>query len=152
MAREFLLMKRDKFVYIAKIIQVISYFNISSSFLHYLLLKCTNSCIVFLQIMIVAIITMTVFLRMQVDLEHSSYYVSSFYYTITRIMANGIEELSLSIVRLPVFYKQRDLLFYPAWAYSIPISLLKIPLSLVESFIWTALTYYVIGYAPELQR
>ncbi|KAI0528844.1 hypothetical protein KFK09_001387 [Dendrobium nobile] len=124
MAREFLLMKRDKFVYIAKIIQI----------------------------MIVAIITMTVFLRMQVDLEHSSYYVSSFYYTITRIMANGIEELSLSIVRLPVFYKQRDLLFYPAWAYSIPISLLKIPLSLVESFIWTALTYYVIGYAPELQR
>ncbi|XP_028548794.1 pleiotropic drug resistance protein 3-like [Dendrobium catenatum] len=124
MAREFLLMKRDKFVYIAKIIQI----------------------------MIVAIITMTVFLHMQVDLEHSSYYVSSFYYTITRIMANGIEELSLSIVRLPVFYKQRDLLFYPAWAYSIPISLLKIPLSLVESFIWTALTYYVIGYAPELQR
>ncbi|KAL0927355.1 hypothetical protein M5K25_001518 [Dendrobium thyrsiflorum] len=102
--------------------------------------------------MIVAIITMTVFLRMQVtiDLEHSSYYVSSFYYTITRIMANGIEELYLSIVRLPVFYKQRDL--YPAWAYTIPISLLKIPLSLVESFIWTTLTYYVIGYAPELQR
>ncbi|KAL0927349.1 hypothetical protein M5K25_001513 [Dendrobium thyrsiflorum] len=124
MAREFLLMKRDKFVYIAKIVQI----------------------------MIVAIITMTVFLRMQVtiDLEHSSYYVSSFYYTITRIMANGIEELYLSIVRLPVFYKQRDL--YPAWAYTIPISLLKIPLSLVESFIWTALTYYVIGYAPELQR
>ncbi|KAL0927351.1 hypothetical protein M5K25_001514 [Dendrobium thyrsiflorum] len=126
MAREFLLMKRDKFVYIAKIVQI----------------------------MIVAIITMTVFLRMQVtiNLEHSSYYVSSFYYTITRIMANGIEELYLSIVRLPVFYKQRDLLFYPAWAYTIPISLLKIPLSLVESFIWTALTYYVIGYAPELQR
>ncbi|KAH0469807.1 hypothetical protein IEQ34_001365 [Dendrobium chrysotoxum] len=125
MAREFLLMKRDKFVYIAKIVQI----------------------------MIVAIITMTVFLRMQVtvDLEHSNYYVSSFYYTITRIMANGIEELSLSIFRLPVFYKQRDLLFYPAWAYSIPISLLKIPLSLVESFIWTASTYYVVGYAPDLQ-
>lgn len=104
--------------------------------------------------MIVAIITMTVFLRMQItaDLENSNYYISSFYYTITRIMANGIEELSLSIVRLPVFYKQRDFLFYPAWAYSIPIYLLKMPLSLVEAFIWTALTYYAIGYAPELQR
>jgi hypothetical protein len=54
--------------------------------------------------------------------------------------------------RLAVFYKQRELYFYPAWAYAIPAAILKVPLSLMEAFVWTALTYYVIGYSPELER
>ncbi|KAI7743637.1 hypothetical protein M8C21_012059 [Ambrosia artemisiifolia] len=55
----------------------------------------------------------------------------------------------MTVSRLPIFYKQRDMYFYPAWAYAIPASILKIPLSLLESTIWTCLTYYVIGYSPE---
>ncbi|KAK2634606.1 hypothetical protein Ddye_029398 [Dipteronia dyeriana] len=42
--------------------------------------------------------------------------------------------------------------FYPAWAYEIPATVLKIPLSLIESLVWTSLTYYVIGYSPEVWR
>jgi hypothetical protein len=53
---------------------------------------------------------------------------------------------------LAVFYKQRELYFYPTWAYAISAAILKVPLSLMEAFVWTALTYYVIGYSPELER
>ena len=49
-----------------------------------------------------------------------------------------------------VVYKQRYL--YPASAYAIPAVILKIPFSLFDSIIWTAMTYYVIGYSAEVER
>lgn len=97
---------------------------------------------------------MTVFIRteMKVDLLHANYLMGCMYYAIVRLMTNGVAELSLTIIRLPVVHKQRSFYLYPAWAYSIPASILKIPLSLADALIWTSLTYYVIGYSPEISR
>ncbi|KAL1372939.1 hypothetical protein AAHE18_01G238500 [Arachis hypogaea] len=121
--REFLLMKRNSFVYVFKSTQLV----------------------------IVASIGMTVFIRtrMSVDALHGNYFMGSLFYSLIILLTR---ELSMTISRLSVFYKQKELCFYPAWAYSIPSAVLKIPLSLLESFIWTALTYYVIGYSPEIGR
>ncbi|KAG8477556.1 hypothetical protein CXB51_030215 [Gossypium anomalum] len=123
MAREWLLMKRNSFVHIFK-----------SS-----------------QLVVIALMTMTIFIRtrMKLDLVHASYYLGSLFYALIRLMTTGITELALTVSRLSVFYKQRDFYFYPAWAYSIPAAILKIPFSLMDAFLWTALTYYVIGYSPE---
>jgi hypothetical protein len=87
-----------------------------------------------------------------VDLISANYFLGSLYYTIVRLMTNGVAELCFTVTRLPVVYKQRSFYMYPAWAYSIPASILKIPLSIVESILWTAMTYYVIGYSPEVER
>ncbi|MED6182883.1 drug-responsive transcription factor pdr3 [Stylosanthes scabra] len=124
--REFLLMKRNSFVYVFKSTQLV----------------------------IVASIGMTVFIRtrMPVDSLHGNYFMGSLFYSLIILLVDGIPELSMTVSRLSVFYKQKELCFYPAWAYSIPSAILKIPLSLLESFIWTALTYYVIGYSPEIGR
>ncbi|KAI3455483.1 hypothetical protein Pfo_012146 [Paulownia fortunei] len=65
---------------------------------------------------------------------------------------NGYIEISLTIQRLPVFYKHRDLLFHPPWAFTIPNFLLRIPISLFESIVWMVTTYYTIGFAPEASR
>ncbi|XP_058083528.1 pleiotropic drug resistance protein 3-like isoform X1 [Magnolia sinica] len=126
MAREWLLMKRNSFVHVFKTAQLV----------------------------IMAFITMTIFIRtqMRVDVLHANYYMGSLFYTIIRLVTNGIAELALTVSRLPVFYRQREYYFYPAWTFSIPASILKIPFSLLESFIWTAITYYVIGYSPEIER
>ncbi|XP_077217702.1 pleiotropic drug resistance protein 3-like isoform X2 [Tasmannia lanceolata] len=126
MTRELLLMKRNSFVYIFKTTQIF----------------------------FIALVTMTVFLRtrMHVDVVHANYYMGSLFYSIIILMVDGFPELSMTISRLSVFYRQRDFYFYPAWTYAIPSSLLKIPISLVASFIWTSLTYYVIGYSPEVTR
>ncbi|XP_019055632.1 PREDICTED: pleiotropic drug resistance protein 3-like [Nelumbo nucifera] len=126
MAREFLLMRRNSFVYVFKSTQLF----------------------------VIASITMTVFLRsrMGVDVAHANYYMGSLFYALVILTTDGFPELSLTVSRLAVFYKQREMYFYPAWAYSIPTAVLKIPLSLVESFVWTTLTYYVIGYSPEFGR
>jgi len=97
---------------------------------------------------------MTVFLRthLGVDVLHANSYLGALFYTLLTNMFNGLPELALSVSRLPVFYKQRDYYFYPAWAYAIPAFLLKIPISLIESLLWTSITYYAIGYSPEAVR
>ncbi|KAK8973081.1 hypothetical protein V6N11_049431 [Hibiscus sabdariffa] len=65
-------------------------------------------------------------------------------------MYNGVAELTLTILKLPVFYKQRGLLFFPSWAYSLPAWILKTPVSLLEVTIWVCMSYYVIGFNPSV--
>ena len=97
---------------------------------------------------------MTTFLRtrMGLDVFHANYYMGSLFYALVIFLHDGFPELAMTVRRLAAFYKQKELYFYPAWAYAIPASILKIPLSLLESVVWTSLTYYVIGYSPEAGR
>ncbi|GJN25012.1 hypothetical protein PR202_gb12794 [Eleusine coracana subsp. coracana] len=125
-ARELLLMKRNAFIYITKVVQL----------------------------GLLAVITGTVFLRtqMRVDRVHGNYYMGSLFYALLILMVNGFPELFMAISRLPVFYKQRDYCFYPAWAYAVPGFILKVPVSLTESIAWTSISYFLIGYTPEASR
>ncbi|KAE9446712.1 hypothetical protein C3L33_21399, partial [Rhododendron williamsianum] len=123
LAREYLLMRRDSFIYV---------FNSA-------------------QLVISASITMTVFLRSQmgVDAIHANSYLGALFFALLIVFYDGFPELSMIVSRLAVLYKQRDLYFYPAWSYTIPSTILKVPVSLLQALFWTSLTYYVIGYSPE---
>jgi hypothetical protein len=79
-------------------------------------------------------------------------YMGALFFTTIMIMFNGLSELPITIFKLPVFFKQRDLLFYPAWTYTVPSWILKIPLTFIEvgGFVFT--TYYVIGFDPDVIR
>ncbi|KAI7743642.1 hypothetical protein M8C21_012064 [Ambrosia artemisiifolia] len=126
MSREIILMKRNSFLYISKTVQLI----------------------------IIAVITMTVFwrTRLKPDIINANYYLGSLFFALVTLQVDGFLESFLTVSRLPVFYKQRDMYFYPAWAFAIPAFITKIPYSLLQSTIWTCLTYYVIGYSPEPGR
>ncbi|KAK4480407.1 hypothetical protein RD792_013480 [Penstemon davidsonii] len=127
LAREWLLIKRNSFLYIFKTFQIT----------------------------IMSIITFTVFFRTEMSsgqLVDGGKFYGALFFSLINVMFNGTAELALTVMRLPVFFKQRDALFYPAWAFSLPIWLLRIPLSLMESLIWIVLTYYTIGFAPAPSR
>ncbi|KAM4107965.1 hypothetical protein ACB094_03G008200 [Castanea mollissima] len=138
-SRELLLMKRNSFIYIFKAAQVKI-----CTFVFGLLS---------LLLFIIACITMTVFLhtQMDIDLLHGSYYTGALFYALILLPVAGIPELSITVQRLEILYKQKQYCFYPAWAYAIPASVLKVPVSFVESLLWTSPTYYVMGYSPEAQ-
>jgi len=126
-SREWLLMKRNSFVYIFK----------------------TS------QLSVMAFITMTVFLRtkMHRDSPNSGLiYMGALFFGLITCMFNGFAELSMTIHKLPTFYKQRDLLFFPPWAFALPLWVLRIPISIVEAGIWVFITYYVIGFDPNVGR
>jgi hypothetical protein len=102
-----------------------------------------------------ALIAMTLFLR--TEMHHDSttdgrVYSGALFYGIVIIMFNGIAEISMTVAKLPIFFKQRKLMFYPPWAYSLPTWIIKIPLSSLEVAIWVFLTYYVIGFDPNVGR
>ena len=102
-----------------------------------------------------AIITMTLFLRTEMHRDSEDdggVFVGALFFAIVMIMFNGMSEISMTIGKLPIFYKQRDHLFYPAWAYAIPSWILKIPVTLAEVVVWVSVTYYVIGFDPNVGR
>ncbi|GJM87710.1 hypothetical protein PR202_ga03692 [Eleusine coracana subsp. coracana] len=106
--REILLMKRNSFVYIFRTFQLI----------------------------LLSTITMTLFIRTKMrhdSVTDGGIFMGVLMFGVLVIMFNGMSEVGLTIFRLPVFFKQRDLLFYPAWAYSIPSWILKIPISFIEA-------------------
>ncbi|KAF8016621.1 hypothetical protein BT93_H1981 [Corymbia citriodora subsp. variegata] len=126
-SREYLLMKRNSFVYNFKIAQLT----------------------------IMAFISMTLFLRTKMHrdtITDGGVYIGALFFTVIMIMFNGMAEISMTIAKLPIFYKQRDLLFYPPWAFALPTWILKIPITFVEVAVWVFLTYYVIGYDPNVGR
>ncbi|WZZ57647.1 hypothetical protein YC2023_057754 [Brassica napus] len=126
-SREYLLMKRNSFVY---------YFK-------------------FGQLLVMAFATMTLFFRTEMQKKtvvDGSLYTGALFFILMMLMFNGMSELSMTIAKLPVFYKQRDLLFYPAWVYSLPPWLLKIPISFIEAALTAFITYYVIGFDPNIGR
>lgn len=85
-------------------------------------------------------------------IEDGGLYVGALFFSVTTLMFNGMAENAMTIAKLPVFYKQRDFLFYPTWAYAIPTWIVKIPISFGEAAIWSILTYYVIGFDPNIWR
>ncbi|CAJ1922118.1 unnamed protein product [Sphenostylis stenocarpa] len=127
LSREYLLTKRNSFLYIFKLGQLA----------------------------LMAFITMTIFLRTEMhrdSVTDGGIYVGALFYGVVVLMFNGFAELSMVVSRLTVFYKQRDNLFYPSWAYALPAWILKIPMTLVEVALWLFLTYYVIGFDPYIGR
>ncbi|XP_078168191.1 ABC transporter G family member 36-like isoform X7 [Carex rostrata] len=125
--REILLIKRNSFLYI--------YMNT--------------------QLIIIAFITMTLFLRTRMHHDVSTdgnKFFGALFFGVIMIMFNGFSELAMTIMKLPVFFKQRDLLFFPAWTYTLPGWFVKIPIAFVEVFIWVFMTYYVMGFDPNVGR
>lgn len=125
-SRELLLMKRNAFLYIAQTINLL----------------------------ITALITCTVFFRTTLELtvQDGNFYLGAIFFGLISMLFNGFAELSLLTMRLHVFYKQRDQFLYPAWAWELPMAILSIPFSLWSAFLWTSVTYWVIGFAPEASR
>ncbi|VFQ72414.1 unnamed protein product [Cuscuta campestris] len=125
--REYLLMQRNSFAYIFKIFQL--------------------SVMVF--------IAMTLFFRTEMKKNNETdggIFVGALFLGVFMAMFNGFAELPMTIYKLPVFYKQRDLRFFPPWAYALPSWILKVPITLVEASLWVFVTYYVIGFDPNVGR
>ncbi|KAK1586377.1 hypothetical protein Q3G72_001998 [Acer saccharum] len=107
------------------------------------------------QVAFVGFVTCTMFLRTRLhpsDEKNGQLYLSCLFYGLVHIMFNGLSELSIMISRLPVFYKQRDNNFHPAWAWSIASWILHVPYSIIEAVVWSCVVYYSVGFAPGVGR
>ncbi|TYI17128.1 hypothetical protein ES332_A07G002600v1 [Gossypium tomentosum] len=102
-----------------------------------------------------AVIVATVFVEARKHhstIADGTVYLGALFFVLNTINFTGFFELPLTIDKLPVFYKQRDRLFYPSWAFSLPTAVLGIFISMFEVAVWIAITYYVIGFDPNITR
>ncbi|XP_047960901.1 pleiotropic drug resistance protein 1-like isoform X1 [Salvia hispanica] len=126
-SRELLLMKRNSFMYIFRLFQ-----------------QC-----------FMAFVTMTLFFRTKMrrdSLVDGRKFASAIYFVLVTVMFGGLAEMVMGILRLPVFYRQRNFFFFPAWAYVLPQWIFSIPLNAFEMLVFTVLTYYEIGFDANFGR
>ncbi|KAK9066226.1 hypothetical protein SSX86_013547 [Deinandra increscens subsp. villosa] len=125
--KEWLLLKRNAFVYVFKSVQFL----------------------------LLAVLGMTLFFRTKLhrrNEDDGSLYNGALLLSLLINMFNGLAEISLTVARVPVVFKQRDLLFHPTWVYTLPTFLLRLPITLLESTCWMGILYYGVGLAPEASR
>ncbi|XP_074286395.1 pleiotropic drug resistance protein 1-like isoform X3 [Silene latifolia] len=126
-SREFLLMRRNVFIYLFKMSEL----------------------------GVTALITATTLFRTKMPkgtVADGGIFIGALFFSIIRMIYTGFSEISLTVNQLPVFYKQRNLRLYPAWAYTLPKWILKIPLSIAEVAIWVCVTYYLTGFDPAIGK
>ncbi|KAF6153601.1 hypothetical protein GIB67_027468 [Kingdonia uniflora] len=127
LAREVLLISRHRFLYIFRTCQVA----------------------------FVGFVTCTILVRSRLhptDEINGNLYLSCLFFGLIHMIFNGFTELPIMISRLPIFYKQRNNFFHPAWAWSVPSWLLRVPYSIIEAVVWSCIVYYTVGFAPSAGR
>ncbi|CAI5960868.1 unnamed protein product [Closterium sp. NIES-64] len=124
--RQLLLFKRTSFIYFASIAKII----------------------------LMALVTSTVFLfpEMNVTVAGGQIYLGAIFFGLIVMLFNGGSETPILIERLPIFYRERDALLYPAWSYAIPMALICIPYSAALAVAWTSIVYFLVGFAPNADR
>lgn len=69
------------------------------------------------------------------------------------LMFASYAEQTLIIFSLQVFWKQSTRFqFFPAWAYAAPTTLLRMPMGVIDSVVWSVIVYWLVGLAPEAGR
>lgn len=53
---------------------------------------------------------------------------------------------------LPVFFKQRSMQMFPAWAFTSPAAILRLPFSMIDATLFSITIYWLTGLAPNVNR
>uniref|UniRef100_A0A0D9V1K1 ABC transporter domain-containing protein n=1 Tax=Leersia perrieri TaxID=77586 RepID=A0A0D9V1K1_9ORYZ len=101
-----------------------------------------------------ASVAMTVFWHSNMhhdSVKDGGIYLGVLFFSVSETMFNNMCDLGGTIMKLPLFFKQRDV-FYPAWMYTLSTWILKIPITLIEVTIWVIMTYYPVGFDLNIKR
>lgn len=103
-----------------------------------------------------AVVTGTLFLRGSIptdSIQGGTLFLGVIFFSIVHLMFASYPEQTLLIFQLRVFWKQsRSFQFFPAWAFSLPTTLLRMPSSVVDSILWSCIVYWLVGLASEASR
>jgi hypothetical protein len=107
------------------------------------------------QVALAALVAATLFLRTRHSADNvpDGVLLAGFqFYSITTMFFTSFSEMALELNGMPVFDKQAALRFYDAGSYAVATALLRVPVLLAESALWTGISYYTVGFAPDAGR
>lgn len=79
-------------------------------------------------------------------------YLGIIFYGLIHNMLTGYSEMAILVGQLPVYFKQRTASFYPAWSFTVPPLLLRIPFCIVDCMVFCLILYWATGLTPEADR
>ncbi|KAL4447582.1 hypothetical protein ABPG75_004801 [Micractinium tetrahymenae] len=104
------------------------------------------------QVLLMAFVVATLFWREDKNtVEDGNLFFGVLFYSILYMLLGAISEMHLLVARLPVFWKQRHMRFYPGWCFAIPTFVTRIPYSFLEATIWTMMVYWIVGFSPSVR-
>ncbi|KAK9861986.1 hypothetical protein WJX84_003567 [Apatococcus fuscideae] len=109
----------------------------------------------FLQLITLSFMAATIFVKTRMhkdNVDQGRIYINAIYFFTFVFIVNGYTESSITVQFLPVFYKLRDDLFYPVYAYLLPILILRLPYSVAICVLFNAIVYFSIGLSLSAGR
>ena len=88
----------------------------------------------------------------QSTIQDGNVYLGLLFFTTMTAMWNVFAEMGTMCFALPVFFKQRGMQMFPAWAFSLPAAVLRLPFSILDATLFTAVMYFPTGLAPSASR
>ena len=106
------------------------------------------------QTLVGAVLAGTLFLRtrLHVDRPDGTLYLGFIFFTLASAFFTNFSEMALSVAHAPVADKHMLLHFHDASSYAIPTALLRFPISVAESCVWTPVSYWLVGLTPSAGR
>lgn len=106
-----------------------------------------------IQTIITAFLTSTMFLQLETTGEEDAYlFLAVGFFSVTFLGMNPSPDAYTMLAQLPAFYKQRNARLFPAWCFGLSHILIRIPWRLLDSFLWTIIVYWTVGFAPSFGR
>mmetsp|Transcript_38314 Transcript_38314/g.108329 ORF Transcript_38314/g.108329 Transcript_38314/m.108329 type:complete len:695 (+) Transcript_38314:351-2435(+) len=88
------------------------------------------------------------FFNRPMDFGGATNIVGAMAFGLNFIFIQSMATVSSTYMRMPVFFKQRDNLFFPGPAILLPQMLVALPAIIVESFAFCILLYFLMGLTP----
>ncbi|GAB4817617.1 hypothetical protein N2152v2_004663 [Parachlorella kessleri] len=104
------------------------------------------------QVALMAFVVATLFWRADKNtVDDGNLFMGVLFYSQLYMLLGGLAEMHLLIERLAVFFRQRDIRFYPGWCFAVPAFLLRVPFGLVEATLWTYIVYFIVGFSGTVR-
>lgn len=104
------------------------------------------------QVALMALLLASVFWQQSKNtVDDGNYYMAILFFSLLYQLLGGVSEMHLLCDRLPVFFKQRSMKFYPAWTFAVSTFFIRVPFCFIESTIWTNIVYWIVGFTPTVR-
>eukprot|EP00798_Chlamydomonas_sp_ICE-L_P016439 gene16439-22657_t len=76
------------------------------------------------------------------SINNANMYMSACFFSTYFMLIGGFAEVPTFVTRLPVFYKQRNYKFFPAWVFVVAGAANRIPDNILMVTLWTLIVYW----------
>lgn len=106
------------------------------------------------QVILMALVTGTLYIsvRGKDNVDDGNLIMGALFFSMIYMLMAGSSEMHHLSVRLPVFFRQREMRMYPGSAFALPSFLWRVPYCMVDALLWSLISYFAIGLDPSAGR